>query len=287
MKEQAKQVCRSCEMSETKQAHPSRVIRITDEAFERADGTAVYWLGNAGILVNSRGTTILIDPVLDAAKGSIYGRSFLIPPPILGEQVKKLDAVLYTHADEDHADMETAIALLGSGAVYYTTPYTAKELIHAGIPAERIRAKDHHSVFSIGSVTVRMTGAFHPHQLGRADYDGGFFFTVNDCTGYRLETQDGVIWCPGDTILMEEHLHNTDADLVFMDFSDNEHHFGRTLSIQLANALGKSQLIMYHWGTVDASENGCFNADPGEILPYIKRPERLHILNPGEKYLLR
>jgi hypothetical protein len=32
------------------------------EAFEVSDGTVLRWLGVAGFLINSRGTTVMIDP---------------------------------------------------------------------------------------------------------------------------------------------------------------------------------------------------------------------------------
>ena len=34
------------------------------EAFEARNGTVLRWLGMAGFLINSRGTTVMIDPLL-------------------------------------------------------------------------------------------------------------------------------------------------------------------------------------------------------------------------------
>ncbi len=46
------------------QAVPERTEPMGREAFERIDHTEIRWLGNAGALINSRGTTIMTDPVL-------------------------------------------------------------------------------------------------------------------------------------------------------------------------------------------------------------------------------
>ena len=46
------------------QAMPRETVALTAEAFGPSEGTTVYWLGNAGLLVNSRGTTVMIDPLL-------------------------------------------------------------------------------------------------------------------------------------------------------------------------------------------------------------------------------
>ena len=274
------------------QARPHATQALSPKDFEACDETVVYWLGAAGVLVNSRGTTIMIDPILsvrdnDRARSEIDGKLLLAPPPIMADQVRKLDAILYTHSDGDHMGARTAKALLASGATYYTTPYAAKELRKIGIPPSRIRECQRHSEFCIGSVRVRMTGAFHPHQIGNPVGNNYWFFTSHDCTGFRLETQDGIIWNPGDTMLMEEHFQNTDADLVLIDFSDNVHHFGRKISIHLANALYRSHLLAYHWGTVYSPDQDCYNADPEHVRSEIIDPERLHVLAPGEKYVLK
>lgn len=269
------------------QARPSATVPLTEQAFDKISGTEVYWLGAAGVLVNSRGTTIMMDPILttcpgDETRSEIGGMLLLAEPPIPANQVTKLDAVLYTHADGDHMGIETAKALLSSNAIFHTTSHAAEILREAGIPGNRICEHTHHSVFYVGDVKVRMTGAFHPHQLGVPIQSHYRHFTIDDCTGYRLETQDGVIWNPGDTMLMEEHLSNLDADVVMMDFGDNEHHFGKRIAIQLANALRRSRLIMFHWGTVYAPDQDCYNADPDDIRPHIINEERLKVLAPGE-----
>jgi L-ascorbate metabolism protein UlaG (beta-lactamase superfamily) len=274
------------------QARPQATQALSLKDFEICDETAVYWLSAAGVLINSRGTTIMIDPILsvienDPTRSEIGGMLLLAPPPIMADQVHKLDAILYTHSDGDHMGARTAKALLASGATYYTTPYAAKELRKIGIPENRIREYTRHSEFCIGSVRIRMTGAFHPHQIGNPVANNYWFFNSHDCTGFRLETQDGIIWNPGDTILMEEHFENTDADLVLMDFSDNVHHFGRELSIQLANSLYRSHLLAFHWGTVYSPDQDCYNADPEQVRSQIIDSHRLHVLAPGEKYVLK
>lgn len=265
-------------------------MRLSEEAFGRNGGTDVYWLGAAGVLVNCRGTTVMIDPVLaaerDTGRSEAYGKLLLAFPPIAGEEVRSLDAVLYTHADEDHMGLMTARALTASGAVYHTTAFAADILRREGIAPDRIRVHEKHDVFEVGNIRIRMTGAFHPHQLGDPQRSREWFYTSRDCTGYRLETEDGILWIPGDTLLLEEHLENRDADLVFMDYGDNEHHFGRRLAVQLSNYLLDSELIMYHWGTFDAPDEDSFNADPDEVRRLLLRPERLHVLAPGERFRL-
>jgi hypothetical protein len=46
------------------QARAPRSQPLGEEAFETGDGTVLRWLGMGGFSVNSRGTTLMIDPLL-------------------------------------------------------------------------------------------------------------------------------------------------------------------------------------------------------------------------------
>jgi hypothetical protein len=50
------------------------------EAFEASDGTVLRWLGMAGFLINSRGTTVMVDPLLGGFDMPVM-IEFPIPPP--------------------------------------------------------------------------------------------------------------------------------------------------------------------------------------------------------------
>src|SRR5688572_9856522 len=72
------------------------------EAFTASDNTVIRWLGMAGFLVNSRGTTFMIDPLLQG-----YDMPLLMKFPITPKGVPRLDAVFATHSDNDHYSAET------------------------------------------------------------------------------------------------------------------------------------------------------------------------------------
>ena len=84
------------------QAMPAEVIPIRAEAFEPIDHTKVYWLGSAGILINTRGTTLMIDPLLEG-----FDMDTLFDSPILPNDVPSLDGILITHIDNDHFSRPT------------------------------------------------------------------------------------------------------------------------------------------------------------------------------------
>ena len=49
---------------DVRQARAPRTQPFGAEAFEARDGTVLRWLGMAGFLINSRGTTLMLDPLL-------------------------------------------------------------------------------------------------------------------------------------------------------------------------------------------------------------------------------
>ncbi len=274
------------------QAVPPETIPITPDQFSYKNETAVYWLGSAGIFINSYGTTILVDPAIDMTQGEngelyseVSNMRLLKAPPIVPNQVPHVDAILYTHADEDHMGNSSALKLLNSGAVYHSTNFVGRKLVEIGVPQNRICTHPAYDTFQIGSISVKMTAASHEWQLSKPEiYD--WHYTLEDCTGFQLTTPDGVIWDPGDSVLLDEHLNQPCADLLFIDFSDDEYHFGTKNSVRLANKQENAQIIAFHWGTFDCTL-GCYNANPLEFIPLLKHADRLHILAQGEKYVLK
>ena len=47
-----------------RQAQAPKTQPFGAEAFEASNGTVLRWLGMAGFLINSRGTTLMVDPLL-------------------------------------------------------------------------------------------------------------------------------------------------------------------------------------------------------------------------------
>lgn len=283
--------------SERGQAIPKETVLIDKSAFKDNGNTAIYWLGEAGVMVNSRGTVIFIDPILSVMPASILpgkgwmsevnGTRCLRVPPVQAHQVDRLDAVLYTHSDDDHLGVITAPMLRPTLCSYHTTAYAAKVLKDLNIPEERIAAHPREDHFQIGCITVEMTPANHPWQKSSEDVYGGWHFSMDDCCGFRLITPDGTIWIPGDSLPMDEHLQYDCADVIFADFSDDPFHYGSESMLRLCNHYRDAELIAYHWGTLDLPDFLPQNANPYRFAEKLENPDRLHILAPGEPYILK
>lgn len=262
-----------------KQAVAPATIKITEDAFSVKSHTEIYWLSSAGIMINSHGTVIMIDPLLEG-----FDLPLLVDMPINTNEVPKLDATLITHCDNDHFSKATCKGLSKVCNEYHGPHYVA-ELMNE----EELNGIGHdiNEVFSIGSMNIRLTPADHAWQNESSKYSKIREFKFEDYCGFWIETNDGTIWLPGDSRLLDEHLHMQEPNVIMLDFSDNSWHIGLDNAVKLANNYPNSQLILIHWGTVDAPEMNAFNGNPEDLKDRIINPERINVLAPGEAFKLK
>ncbi|MBN8651812.1 MAG: MBL fold metallo-hydrolase [Cytophagales bacterium] len=248
------------------------------EAFDSSKETTIRWLGMGGFLINSRGTTLMVDPLL---KG--FDMPVMIDFPIKTEDVPKLDAILVTHSDNDHYSIPTNRDLKAVTKSYHSTKYVDSLMKAEGFPSF---GHDPNEKFKVGTLTIKMVPVDHAWQNA---YPGAAkrTFLNEDCTGFMIETPDGTIWAQGDSRLMPEHLTILPVpDAILFDFSDSEWHFTFEGAVKIANAYPNTPLLLCHWGSVDAPDFAPFNGDPEKLKKAIINPERIHVLAPGQPYKL-
>lgn len=249
-------------------------IKMDSKAFEKINDTEVYWLGGGGAMINSRGTVILIDPLLEG-----FDMKILTEAPLTCEDVGEVDAVLITHCDNDHFSKATLTKIKDRVKSVHTTNYVAELCREIGIEAV---GHDIHDVFDINGIKVTLTPADHAWQNDSPKHSKVRHYEMEDFCGFRLETEDGVVWMPGDSRLMEEQLHQEHVDLMLMDISDSRWHIGLDGVDKLAAAYPDTYLLPIHWGCVDAPEWKEFNGDPEVVRSRIVNPDRLHVKAVGE-----
>jgi L-ascorbate metabolism protein UlaG (beta-lactamase superfamily) len=263
---------------------------IPPAAFGPAHDTALWWLTNAGFLINCRGALIMLDPAIsmDPASPGLHesGHRLLVQLPITAHAVPRLDAVLYTHSDSDHLAPITARALAKTGALFAGPPPVAEGLADLGLRRDRIQLVRPGEPFRVAEVEIVPTPADHPWQL-KDPARFGAPFLPEDCCGYLMRTPDGVIWCPGDTRLMSEHLLIRGVDLLLVDASNSEYHLGPKASASLADNLPEAALVPYHYGCYDAPDHEAYNGDPAAVAANMRSDKgRLQCLAPGERFPL-
>ena len=232
----------------------------------------------AGFLINCRGTTFMIDPLLGG-----FDMPIMIDMPIAAPDVPRVDAVLVTHSDNDHFSRPTCRDLTRVTGAFHSTTYVASLMAEEGMGGV---GHDIGEVFKVGPVRIEVTPADHAWQ-NEVPGESEHFHLPEDACGFWLATPDGTIWAPGDSRLIpEHHLRMPTPDAMLFDFSDSDWHFGLAGAVRMANAYPATPLLLQHWGSVAAPDFPPFNGDPEVLHDLVDHPERIRILAPGEPYEL-
>lgn len=223
----------------------------------------------AGFLINSRGTIIMIDPLLEG-----FDMPLIINLPVASKDIPHIDAILATHSDNDHYSVPTCKALAPVTTAYHSTIYVDSLMKNDGLPSYGHAIGD---IFKIGQVRVKLTAADHAWQNA---YPGASkrFFKPEDACGFWIETADGSIWAPGDSRFMPEQLHMPAPDAILLDYTeDSAWHSGLEGSAKILNAYPNTPVLLGHWGTVDAPDFLPFNGDPKKLLKLVINPKRIYV----------
>lgn len=263
--------------NEKGQAIPAPTIPFGQEAFNKIDHTEIRWMANASIFINSHGSHVMIDPLLEG-----FDMTLLAKMPIMPKDIPHLDAILITHIDNDHFSRMTCKDVQDVCAEYHGPHYVAEEMVKEGLNG---LGHDIDEQFTIQDLTIQLTPAKHNWQSESAKYNYRQWKEEDYC-GYWIETKDGTIWLPGDSRLLDSHLHMPNPDVILFDFSDNEWHITLDGAIKLANTYPNADLICIHWGSVDAPTMSPFNGNPEDLFSRVIHPERIKVLAPGEVYKL-
>ena len=263
--------------NEKGQAIPAPTIPLTKKDFEKIDNTAIYWLGNASIFINSRGKNIMIDPLLEG-----FDMNLLIEMPILPKDIPTLDALLVTHDDNDHFSKPTIHDVEKVCKEFHAPQFVAGLIRDEGLNGI---GHDIGETFSVGEMKITLTPAEHNWKNFSQKHHWRDY-KLEDYCGFWIETPDGKIWLPGDSRLLKEHLEMPQPEIILLDFADNTWHITFEGAVKLANTYPRADLICIHWGSVDAPNMNTFNGNPAELAAAVVNPERVHALAPGEKFIL-
>ena len=263
----------------TYQAKAPATQPFDKKAFGKSKNTTIRWLGMAGFLVNSRGTTFMIDPLLEG-----YDMPLLMKFPITPKEVPRVDAIFATHSDNDHYSVTTFKDLSPVTKEYHSTVYVDSLMKNEGLQSFGHGIGD---TFHFANVEVKLTPADHAWQNAYPGTSNRIFKSEDAC-GFWFDTPDGSIWSPGDSRLMPEQLNMPAPDVILLFYSeDSAWHSGLEGSVKIINAYPKSNVLLSHWGFVDAPDFTPFNGDPKRLKKLAVNSRRIYVLAPGQPFVLK
>jgi L-ascorbate metabolism protein UlaG (beta-lactamase superfamily) len=197
----------------------------------------LYWLGQAGFVIEAAGRRILIDPYLSDSlalkyRGARFSHERLTPPPVAPEDIGAVDLILCTHHHTDHMDAATLAPLAQLWPnLRFIVPAAAQDLAQQriGCDGSRLIAMDAgERVSPLPDVVVQATRA--AHETLERDERGNHRFL-----GYALTLCDVVIFHSGDCVPFEgqdQEVAALNADLALLPVN------GRSVALTQAGVPG-------------------------------------------------
>jgi L-ascorbate metabolism protein UlaG (beta-lactamase superfamily) len=166
-----------------------------------ANEVTIRWLGQAGFLIKTDSTAILIDPYLSDSLAIKYrGKEFphirMMPTPVKPDELRGIDWVLCSHAHSDHMDPGSLPAIAaGNPKCRFVVPAAeVATAISRGVPQERtvpVNAKD---IKDLGK-DVKVEVIKSAHESVQTDANGNHKFL-----GFILRLNDIAIYHSGDCV---------------------------------------------------------------------------------------
>ena len=239
---------------------------------------ALWWLGQAGVVLRDATTTIFIDLFL--TEHAIR----LVAPPFSPVTAPRADYVFCTHEHLDHFDART-IAVLAQAMpqTRFIVPQPIIEQVtKLNIPSQRVLGALAHTPLALDSIQVFPVPALHGLTSPPAHYNFGFDSQedskqVYRYLGYVIEMAGVRIYHAGDTLIydgMIDLLRDLHIDIALLPINGRSYfreqqglvgNMDEREAAELAAAIGANVLIPIHYDMFAANRGR-----PGALLDYMQ-----------------
>lgn len=180
----------------------------TDRALARifaehpGTGACLYWLGQAGFVIDGGGHRLVIDPYLSDSlaekyQGTKFPHKRMMTAPVAAQDIGHVDLVLATHAHTDHLDPATLAPLLTANPnALLLAPAAVADmaLTRSGIGSDRLIAMDAGGLAQ-PSADLHIKATRAAHEELKRDAAGRHHFL-----GYAITLDGKTIFHSGDTV---------------------------------------------------------------------------------------
>ena len=199
----------------------------------------VTWLGQAGLMICTQHTTVMIDPYLS---NSVYEHNpaYNRRVPVDGRFLEICpDVLAFTHCHPDHYDPQTV--------QYYIGPETGILVLAPESVWECVRAEDDNQNYVLFAPHTRWTHRDVTFTAVRAVHS-------DPCAiGLLVEAEGKTLYISGDTLYSKDVLADlpADIDVAFLPVNGVGNNMNMTDAARFAQDCGARQVVPIHIGLFD------------------------------------
>lgn len=245
-------------------------------------GTRLYWLGQAGFVLDHAGKRLFIDPYLsdtlaEKYRGTARPHIRMMDAPVSPQKCTFVDLVLCTHAHTDHMDPGTLKPLMARNPqASLVAPRAMREqaILCSAVSEDRLILTDAGEIIEVlEGFKICVTRA--AHETLETDDQGQHRFL-----GYGINVGTATFWHSGDCIPfhgLEREARALRPDICMLpvngrrpELSDHgvPGNFTLAEAVDLARTIGATDLIAHHYGLFD------FNTEQPEVIDAVAKLEQ-------------
>jgi L-ascorbate metabolism protein UlaG (beta-lactamase superfamily) len=259
------------------------------------EGARIAFVGHASFLVQTRGLSLLIDPVWAerASPFAFAGPTRANAPGVAFADLPNIDAVLVTHNHYDHMDVDTIGRLWQRFRPRIVVPLGNDAILGRGVPGLVATAVDWDQVVDLGGgVRVHAEPTAHWSARGPGDRMHALW------ASFVLETGARKIYCVGDTgfgdgaTFTRVRRRHPGLALALLPIGAYEprwfmrnNHMNPQEAVEALDLAGARQAFGHHWGTFRLTNEGVERPREDLAAALALRtisPDRFPALRPGE-----
>ena len=222
----------------------------------------ITWLGQAGLLMETEGVKIIIDPYLSDSVKAVNPKNYRRVP--VDERFLQIqpDVLICTHNHLDHTDPETLKHYLDrDGGITVLAPEAAwKEVRKFGHDHNYVRF-NRHSEWTHGNIRFKAVKAEHsdPHPIG----------VIIEAEGKRY-------YVTGDTLYNADVFENIQGyiDVVFLPVNGVGNNMNMIDARRFCEKIGPGLAVPMHCGLFDSIDMNAFEFEP-KVVPQLYQEVKL------------
>lgn len=216
----------------------------------------ITWLGQAGLLIETGGMKILVDPYLSDSVEKINPKNYRRHPVDRRFFEFVPDMIVCTHDHLDHYDPETLDHyLLGTEGVVFLGPNSCFQKAASYRQNHNFVKFDRHGQWTQNGVLFKAVRADHSDQYA---------------IGVLINDGQKTVYITGDTLYNTEIFEDIDepVDVLILPINGVGNNMNMTDAARFARKIAAKQVMPVHWGMFDELDPTRFEA-PGRIIPEI------------------